>query len=174
MKLRNVYSAQARSVKLVSQKNRRQRTMKHATSYENCHTRKSSHVFAKQRLSSIQQNKIIYTIPHMFSQQNRRLKLDYTSRFVNSHNRSSCSFLFFSKSRFRTRARVHFAKRQLVHRSFASPAVSSLNLKIVISVLPTNRSRVLEFVLHVAARDRVVLKDPLWSGIFLVACGAPR
>ena len=56
----------------------------------------------KQRLS-LNQQKIIYTIRHKFSQQNARLKLDYTSRFVDSQNRSSYSIMFFSKSRFRTR-----------------------------------------------------------------------
>ena len=99
-------------VKLVSQKNRWQRTMKHAT---NCHTRKVDPPVCsqEQRLSSIQQ-KIIYTIRHKFSQQNPRLKLDYTSRFVHSHNRSSCRSLFFWKVAFQNESRVRIHRTLMI------------------------------------------------------------
>ena len=111
MKLRNVYSAQVSST--ICQECETCFTEEpQTTNDEACnksHTRKltkETHSCVRkkktQKLSSIQQKKY-YTIRHKFSQQKPRLKLDYTSRFVDSHNRSSCSFMFFSQSRFRTR-----------------------------------------------------------------------
>ena len=111
VKLRNVYSAQVSGT--ICQECETCFTEEpQTTNDEACnrsHTRKvnrgdpplRSQKETKAQLDPTKKN--IFTIEHKFSQQNPRLKLNYNSRFVDSQNRSSCSFMFFSTSRFRTR-----------------------------------------------------------------------
>ena len=107
MLLRNVPvrkcpSRYARNVKLVSQRNRRQRTMKHVTKLQ----WRPPELFGKKGSARSNNKSItqVWRISPTLSRQNSRSKLDYTSRGDSSQNWSSCNFLFLSRSRFRTRA----------------------------------------------------------------------
>ena len=96
-----------RSVKLVAQKNHRQRTTKHATEVTRGKLTKYPPLRSVKKKAQLDPTKNYFTIRHKFSPQNPILKLDCISRFVDSHDRSSCSFMFFSKSRtFQNESRV--------------------------------------------------------------------
>ena len=106
MKLRNVYSAQVSSTicqeceTIVSQKSRRQRTMKHATSHENCHTRKSSHPCVRKTKAQARPNKkYLHNPTHVLSTkskiENLTTLLDLSTRKIDHPAAVSC----FSQSR---------------------------------------------------------------------------